>query len=361
MTAPSRRGVLVALAAAAACGASACSGDRAAGARERRPSASAPVDGRMVELHVDGPTLRPTVELAPGNDAISGAEIAWVDLDTGATLGTGPAPTLSVGDVKRVGLQVTGSDGAPAFDQVLTLNLGFNRGDDYGRLSLPATYEHDPQPVTAITGLSLLSELVRFCAGRTPLSGRLDLSGLSRLEHVECYRTEIDAVDLSGCSALLRLVVEDSRLTELDLRPVRRTLQDLRAAIMRSDGLTFAPLDGPMEALYHYCVREQPVHGSIPHSQLPVVEEYWVWATGQRTCDAPTSAALTSYLARENPLDQQSVDAVLVALDTLVADDDGRVDVGGRTPDGVPAATPSAAGSAAAAALSARGWGVSTN
>lgn len=263
--------------------------------------------------------------------------------------------------MRRVGLQVVATDGSPAFDQVVTLNLGFNRGDDYGRLSLPSEYEHDAQPVTGITGLPLLTGLVRFCAARTPLTGRLDLNGLSRLEHVECYRTELEAVDLAGCSALVRLVVEDCRLAELDLGPVRRTLQDLRAAIMRSPaGLTFPPLAGPMEALYHYCVREQVVHGSLPHSQLPVVEEYWVWATGQRTCDAPTSAVLTSYLARENPLDQQSVDAVLMALETRVPGE-GRVDLGGRTPTGVLAAAPSAAGQAAADALRRRGWGVASN
>lgn len=362
LTCPSRRGVLVALAAAtAACGVSACGGDGPAAAGVQRRPAPASAGDAMVELQVDGDTLRPVVELAPGNDPISGAEITWVDADSGTTLGTGPAPTLPIDQVRRVGMQVVATDGTPAFDQVVTLNLGFNRGDDYGRLSLPAEHEHDAQPVTGVAGLSLLTGLVRFCAGRTPLTGRLDLSGLARLEHVECYRTEIDAVDLTGCSALVRLVVEDSRLTELDLGSVRHTLQDLRAAIMRSESLTFTRLDGPMEALYHYCVREQVVHGSIPHSQLPVVEEYWVWATGQQACDAPTSPVLTSYLARENPLDQASVDAVLEALASRVADDDGRVDLGGRAPDGASAAAPSPVGEAAAASLLDRGWRVSTN
>ncbi len=252
------------------------------------------------------------------------------------------------------------TDDGPAFEAVTTLNLGFRRDDDYGRLSLDAVFEHDPQPVTSVAGLGLLTGLLRFCAGRTPLSGRLDLRGLAALEHVECYHTEIDAIDLDGCSSMVRLVVEDSLLTELDLGPVRSTLQDLRAAVMRSDSLTFAPLDGPMEALYHYCVREQTVHGLVPHSQLPVVEEYWTWATGQKSCDAPTSSRLTSYLARENPLDQRSVDAVLAALDRLV-DEVGRVDLSGRTPGGTYAAEPSISGAAAASSLLDRGWRVSIN
>ena len=196
-----------------------------------------------------------------------------------------------------------------------TLNLGFRRDDDYGRLSLPSTYEHPPQPVTGIFGLSLLTGLVRFCASRTPLSGRLDLRGLSALEHVECYGSEIDDIDLDGCSSLRRLVVEKSRLTHLDLGPVRSTLQDLRAAALRSESLTITTIDGPMEALFHYCVREQVLHGSVPQRLLPVVEEYWAWDTGLRACNAPVSPVLTSFLARDNPLDRRSVDRVLGTLE----------------------------------------------
>lgn len=307
----------------------------------------------MVVIGVDGDELRPVVEMQGEVD------ITWIDAHDGTELGTGPTPVLRTAGVRRVGMLVHTGD-VPAFEAVTTLNLGFSRDDDYGRLSPDQAFEHEPQPVTSVAGLGLLSGLVRFCAGRTPLSGRLDLRGLAALENVECYRTELEAVDLDGCTSLVRLVVEDSLLTVLDLQPVRRTLQDLRAAIMRSDSLTFAPLDGPMEALYHYCVREQAVRSHIPHSQLPVVEEYWTWATGQTTCDAPTSPRLTSYLARENPLDQSSVDAVLTALDELV-DEEGRVDLSGGAADGTQAATPSAPGESSAAALLARGWRVSTN
>ncbi len=311
--------------------------------------------GGVVELRVEGQTLRPVLELA------SEVAAAWIDLDSGATLGMGPTPTLDIAAVRRVGLRVTADDGVPALDQVLTLNLGFNRDDDYGRLSLPATHEHDPQPVTAVTGLPLLTNLLRFTAARTPLTGLLDVSGLSRLEHVECYGSQIDSVDLAGCGSLIRLCVEDCRLTRLDLRPVRLTLRDLRAAIQRSDDLTFARLDGPMEALYHYCIRDQLVHQPVPHSQLPVVEEYWVWATGQRTCDAPTSPFLTSYLARENAFNRASVDAILIALDDLVTGEPGRVDLSGASPQGPEAAIPSATGADAVENLLARGWRVSTS
>lgn len=351
-----RRSLLVgALAAAVTTGvAGGCGGSGKQGTLGGARALADSLDRDMVELRVDGATLQPVVELA------SEVEINWFDLDRGTRLGRGTAPTLQVGQVRRVGMQVTSGRNL-AFDQVETLNLGFNRDDDYGRLSLDAFYEHEPQPVTAITGLPLLTGLVRFCAGRSRLSGHLDLTGLSLLEHVECYQCDIDSIDLIGCTGLVRLCVEDCRLTELDLGPVRRTLQDLRGAIQRSDSLTFVPLDGPMETLYHYCVREQQVRQAIPHSQLPVVEEYWATATGQRTCDSPISPVLRSYLARDNALDQASVDGLLTALAALVTGDPGRVDLTGRTPDGEAAASPSARGEAAAGQLLARGWRVSTN
>lgn len=351
---PSRRGLLAGILAAAAVGSvGGCGGT----GRERHglvDSAPDPTGLEMVQLRVDGETLRPKVELG------SEVDVTWWDLDSGARLGTGTEPTLTIREVRRVGIQVTSGRNL-AFDQVLTLNLGFNRDDDYGRLSLDSFYEHDPQPVTAITGLPLLTHLVRLCASRTPLSGRLDLTGLSHLEHVECYRCEIDSLDLTGCSGLVRLCVEDCRLSELDLAPVRRTLQDLRAAIQRSGSMTFVPLDGPMEALYHYCVRGQQVRRVIPHSQLPVVEEYWASLTGQRTCDSPISPVLRSYLVRDNALDQVSVDAILTGLASHVTGEPGLVDLTGRAPDGEAAAPPSPAGEAAAGELLARGWRVSTN
>lgn len=350
---PSRRSLLIGALVAGAAGTTGCSnGGEAALAGGR--SVSRLPGGDIVELHVDGEAFRPVVELAME------VEVTWFDLDGGSVLGAGTTPVLEVRGVDRVGMQVA-SGGRPAFDQVRTLNLGFNRADDYGRLSLDAFHEHQPQPVTGIAGLPLLTHLARLCASRTPLSGRLDLTGLSHLEHVECYQCDIDSLDLTGCTSLIRLCVENCRLTELDLEPVRHGLQDLRAAIQRSDGLTFARLGGPMEALYHYCVRGQQVQQVIPHAQLPVVEEYWATAAGQRTCDAPTSPVLRSYLARDNELDQASVDAVLSGLAAHVAGEPGRVDLTGRSLADVAAAAPSAAGEAAARALEARGWRVSTN
>ena len=248
------------------------------GARDGRPGpqgqeATAPSSGtEMVVLQVDGERFRPAVEVT------GEVEVLWVDARTGTELGTGIAPDLSTGSVLLVGLVVRTAEG-PALDAVTTLNLGFRRDDDYGPLSLPSTYEHPPQPVTGIFGLSLLTGLVRFCASRTPLSGCFDLRGLSALEHVECYGSEIDDIDLEGCSSLRRLVVEKSRLTQLDLGPVRSTLQDLRAAALRSESLTITALDGPRRRhSTTACASRCSTVGT--ERLLPVVEEYWAWTPG---------------------------------------------------------------------------------
>ena len=304
---------------------------------------------QYVEFDVSGTFFAPKIELVED----SAADVVWIDLATGHALGNGLSPSLGIDGVQHVGMRAE-VEGAPAFDQITTLNLGFNHEDDYGPLSLPSAYNHDAQPVTGIGGLHQLTSLQRFCASRGPLAGVLDVSGLSLLEHVECYQSQLTGIDLTGCSSLVRLCVEDCQVTELDLNPVRKSLQDLRAAIQRAAGLAFVPLEGAMESLYHYCVREQVVHGHIPHKHLPVVEEYWVWGTGQNVSDAPTSTLLRSYLARDNVLDQQSVDGILLAIHELVEAKPGRVDLSGGS------ATPTTAGVAAADALSAAGWRVTT-
>lgn len=346
----SRRLLLAAAAGTAVGGAAAC------GDRSRSPDQAGPISaGTVVQLRVAGKRFRPRVELRDG----SRAAVRWIDLDTRRRLGSGPSPELHIAGTRRVGMTVR-AHGRSALHQVVTLDLGFDHRDDTGRYDIGSAYDLDPQPVTGISGLRHLTGLVRFCAARTHLVGTLDLRGLSRLEHVECYGASIDAVRLAGCSHLVRLCVENCRLSHLNLNPVRGTLRDLRAAIQRSDGLTFTPLRGPMRVLYHYCVRDQVVRHPIPHRQLPAVEQYWVFGSRQRSCDAPTSPVLRSYLADDNPLDQASVDRILVGLHSRVAGTPGRVDIAGRSPIGSPAA-PSRAGHAAAARLQAAGWRVSTN
>lgn len=300
------------------------------------------VDTTMVVLTVNGTTLQPVVELS------SAADVTWTDLTHGTQLGTGTTPTLNITGVTRVGMRVTDT-GAPAWDRVLTLNLGFDSTDDAGRYNLGSGYNRAAQPVTGITGLPLLTGLRRFLAARGTLTGHVDFTGLANLEYIECFQADITSVDLTGCTSLIRLCLEQCRLSSLDLNPVRACLYDCRAAYQQSSSsLTFATLAGPMANLYHYCVRDQPVINTIPHSQLPVVEQYWVWNTGQTACDAPTSNVINSILAYENTYDQPSVDGIYTAL---VANT-----TGGGLCVLTGSASPSSTGETARTTLAGRGW-----
>jgi len=247
-------------------------------------------------------------------------------------------------------------DTTPALDQVKTVNLGFNNEEDIGRYAIGASYDKLAEPVVGIANLNLLTNLEIFCAGAgSPLTGHMDFSGMSQLRHIECYSAEVTSIDLSGCTSLIRLCMEYNQLTELDLNPVSATLRDCRAAVQRTGYLVMTPIVGSMEQLYHYCMRDQMLTNSIPLAKLPVIEEYWMWNTGQTTTDMPISPVARSFSAASNAYDQQSVDTILIGLDTnSTIDHYANVDVSAGAP-------PSQAGLTAAANLQARGWSVVIN
>lgn len=305
-----------------------------------------------VTVTTTGATFSPKLELVADSTAI----VRWINLDTTEPLGIGANPTISFGStgVRRIGFRVE-RGGIDAFDDVLTLNLGFNHDEDSGQYNIGASYDYTPQDISGVSGLQQLVNLKRFLAAGTGLTGQVDFSGLSQLEFIECFNSRVQSVDLTGCTSLIRLCMEANNLSSLDLNPVRNNLRDLRAAVQTTPSLTFAILTGPMTYLYHYCVRDQIIINSVPHSQLPVIEEHWDWNTGQSTSDAPISTALRSYISYSNPYDQASVDLILTTLASLITDGDWHsVDISGG-------ATPSATGQAAITTLESNGWSVNVS
>lgn len=219
-------------------------------------------------------TFRPVVELVAG----SAATVTWLDAN-GRELASGVQPTIEFeksGETEpRLITLVT------EYSEVIALNLGFNRIDDIGRFSLEASYNKDPEPVIGVFGLGLLSNLRRFMAANTPLTGTLDLSDMATLEHVECFGAEVEAVRLEGCTSLIRLCLEKNRLSELDLNPVAESICDLRAAAQKEGSLTLKPLTEPLRRLHHFCVRDQEVLGHPAADRLPSCEELLNWNTKQ--------------------------------------------------------------------------------
>lgn len=306
-----------------------------------------------VAITTSGSTFAPRLVLSAGPTAV----VRWLDLNTGKSLAVGTAPTIEFGSsaARRIGFRVEVA-GTEAFGRVTTLNFGFNHNEDAGRNNLGAGYDYASQQITGISGLQVLTGLRNFLAAGTPLTGHVDFTGLTQLQYIECFGAQISSIDLTGCTGLIRLCMERNHLTSLDLNPVRTNLVDLRAAVQYEGvsggpyALTFTTLTGPMTNLYHYCIRDQAVYNIVPHSQLPVIEQYWVWNTGQTTSDTPTSAVLTSFIAYQNAYDQASVDRILVALNANVPDA-GTVDISGG-------AAPSGAGLTAATSLSNKNWTV---
>lgn len=327
-----------------------------------------------VTFSTAGASFSPTIELTGGSDAT----VTWTVVETGQTA-TGLSPTISFGSAapRTVTLSATHpGGGASALPDVVTINLGFNHLDDAGIDNLGAGYDKAPESVTGVAGLPLCTGLIQFMAANIPaLVGHLSLTGLSQLQFVECFQSRLTSIDLTGCTSLIRLCMEQCNLAALDLNPVTGSLRDLRAAAQQGGMLAMTPLASPITHLWHYCVRDQVVvNEASPGVSLPVLEQLWIWNTGQSgTLDLSGLGDLSSLLAYENAytavdltgctlgqidlhanaLGQAAVDSVLTTVDSWGVSS-GALDLGGN-------AAPSSTGLVAKAALEARGWTVTTS
>lgn len=242
-----------------------------------------------------GATFSPTVELAAG----STASVSWA-VEGGATV-TGINPTISFGTAETRHVQMSVDDGgADALNEVITFNLGFNHLDDAGTYNMGAGYDKAAQEVTLVQGISRLTGLRRFAAAHTTLAGSLDFTECSRLQYIECIDSDVQSVNVTGCASLIRLVVEQTNLTTLNLNPVAANLRDLRGAAQQGGTLTLTPLIAPLAELYHFCVRDQVVVNHPTPAQLPVVQERWDWNTNQSGALTSASSAIRSILTSDN-------------------------------------------------------------
>lgn len=241
-------------------------------------------------------TFSPTVELTPGSTAV----VSW-SIEGGATI-TGVSPTLNYGVAATNYVQMRVDDlGVSALDQVVTLNLGFNNADDAGQYQMGVGYNKAAQSVTTVENLPLLTSLIRFAAARVPFTSALDFTGMSALEFIECAYADVEGVNLTGCTALIRLCLEQTNLlVPLDLNPVAGNLRDLRSAAQVSGSLELTPLTSPLAQLYHFCVRDEFVTNHPTGTQLPVIEELWNWNSGQSGNLSIASTALTSLASSGN-------------------------------------------------------------
>jgi len=286
---PTRRAVLAAGGGLTLVGALASCGLRASSAGPSVTSLP------LVRITTTGESFNPTVELRAG----SAATVSW-QVEGGAAV-TGTSPTMRFGSARTRRVRMTvEEDGADALDAVVTFNLGFHHQDDAGKYNMGARHDKAGQEVTLVENVSRLTGLRRFAAANTRLGGSLDFTGCSRLQYIECFKTDVRSVDLTGCTSLIRLVVERADLTILDLNPVAANLRDLRGAVQQGGTLTFTPLTAPLAAVYHFCVVEQAVVNHPAPAQLPVVEEHWDRVTGRSGALTSASTAIRSLLTSGN-------------------------------------------------------------
>jgi hypothetical protein len=65
--------------------------------------------------------------------------------------------------------------------------------------------------------------------------------------------------------------------------------------------MTFVPLQSPLANLYHFCIRDQAITNMPdPGTQLPVVQQLWIYNCGQSGTLAPSSSMLFDILAYSN-------------------------------------------------------------
>lgn len=248
----------------------------------------------FVRITCTGTSFSPAISLRSGSTATA----SWTIEGGGTTTGLTPTITLP-GGTSYVDLNVS-TLGIDTFEDVTVFNIGYSDSDDVGNYMIGPSYNHIAQSVTALQNITLMTNLQIFCASRTPLTGSVDFSNMSALQHIECYQAHLTGVNLTGCSAIVRICFEQNNLTALDLNPVAGSVYDIRAAAQAGGVLTFTPLTAPLAHAYHLCVRDQMVYNPPTASQLPAIQQQWTWNTNQSGQLVPATTAMGSLIAYNN-------------------------------------------------------------
>ncbi|HEY5695514.1 MAG TPA: hypothetical protein VIQ80_01635 [Candidatus Saccharimonadales bacterium] len=248
----------------------------------------------FVRITCTGTSFAPVVALRAG----STATVSWT-VEGGATT-TGLSPTITLpGGTSYVDFNVSTS-GVDTFGDVTVFNLGYSDADDVGTYMIGPSYNLAAQPVTGLQSVNLMTNLQIFCAAHTNLTGAVDFSGMSALQHIECYLAKISSINLTGCTSMVRLCLEQNSLSSIDLNPIAAHVYDIRLATQTTGTLTFTPLTAPLANAYHFCVRDQVIINHPTVAQLPAIQQQWTWNTNQTGAFAPASTALSSVMAYGN-------------------------------------------------------------
>ena len=249
-----------------------------------------------VTITTTGATFTPVIALVSS----STATVTWTCAGFGNQ--TGITPSFSFGSAATRSVNMTVAGGFGGYADVTVFNVGYDNTQDTGLFSIGPSFNKAPEAISAISGISTLTGLTIFCAADTGCTSALDFTGCSALQYIECFGADITGVTLTGCSSLIRCDAEATNISTIDLNPVSSTLKDLRAAVLQGGVLTFATLTSPMAQEYHFCCRENLgglINKPAP-AQLPVVQQFWIWDTGETGAFTLASSAATQVEAEGN-------------------------------------------------------------
>lgn len=279
--------------------------------------AGRPAWPQPVIITTTGATFSPSVQVAAQNVTVTWT---WAG---GQVTGLNPVISFGSAGTRTVYMTAAIPGGYSALNQVTVFNVGYTYSNDTGTYSPPPSYGKAAQAVSALAGVSSMTGLQLFLAGGiTGLTGPADFTGMSQLTNIECYGSRFTSFNVTGCTSLQRLVVEQDNLAAANVNPVLATLRELRLAAQQGSALTFSPaVSGPFPVLYHFCLRDQAVTG-MPNlgTALPAVSELWIWNTGQSGTLAPSSAALTNVQAYGNSYTSANFAGLFVTGSTAYLD-----------------------------------------
>lgn len=169
------------------------------------------------------------------------------------------------------------------------INIGYD-GADGGS---PSITNNDQQNVTSVAGLQLAaSSLTLWCSSHNPITS-VNFANMTALDTVECYQcTSLATADLTNCSAITRLCLEQCDLSAIDISDCT-AVEDLRMAAQGGGNQAFDITWGTHNSAWHVCVRDN-VLAPLVMSAFPNVQELWIWNTNQSSSNfAPGLTHLT--------------------------------------------------------------------
>jgi len=239
-----------------------------------------------ITFTVTGSTFSPQIVTSSGT-------ATWTVVETAATA-TGLTPTFNFGSSATRHVELTMST---ALSDVTVINVGHVNLFDQGRYSIGGEYDRAQQNVAAIAGLDAATGLTILAAYQNPIT-TLDLSNCTALQFIECGNcSSLTSISLPAATGFVRLCLEACNITSLNLTPVAPYIYDLRAAVQTGGALQITHGGTTFNNLYHWCTRDQTLTFATAFNwatQVPVLEEAWVWNDGLTTEFNPSSTSLTS-------------------------------------------------------------------